>query len=338
MMKKIIAILFVLGLASAIIFITVVTQVYRFWIQDASDQADPILFTIEQGTSFSTVADELSEQGLIASDLWFSVYTKLDGSAKSIRAGSYQLSPGTSYSELVDMLTEYSQGQDVSITIPEGYSLKQIGEVVTSKFDISQEDWDYWTGINSPLETHEFIIKAGKPDSVDLEGYLFPDTYRFYPDATAGDIVTTMVDQMQANVEEIDGIAGVKSIHELLTLASIIEKEVPSADEMKVVSGIFHNRLDIGMPLQSCATVNYVTGKDDPAVSAQDLEIDSPYNTYMYAGLTPGPISNPGINSIDAALHPQSNDYLYFLATPQGETIYAKTFDEHVANKTRYLY
>jgi len=107
---------------------------------------------------------------------------------------------------------------------------------------------------------------------------------------------------------------------------------------MKIVSGIFHNRLEIGMPLQSCATVNYITGKDTPAVSAEDLEIDSMYNTYMYAGLTPGPISNPGINSIDAALHPQSNDYLYFLATPQGETIYAKTFDEHVANKTRYLY
>ena len=338
MVKKIIACLSVLAIFVAFVVVMICSQTYRFWIQDPPRDAEPILFAIGQGASFSEVAQVLEDQDLIVSKFWFTFYAKLDGSARSILAGTYQVEPRMSYANLIDRLTQYSSGQDISITIPEGYSLKKIGKIVTSTFEISAEDWNYWTGVNSPLEQSSDFIKTNKPDSVDLEGFLFPDTYRFYPNATAGDIVTTMVDQMEGEVEGIDGIEGVESIHELLTLASIIEKEVPSANEMKIVSGIFHNRLEIGMPLQSCATVNYITGKDTPAVSAEDLEIDSMYNTYMYAGLTPGPISNPGINSIDAALHPQSNDYLYFLATPQGETIYAKTFDEHVANKTRYLY
>jgi UPF0755 protein len=101
---------------------------------------------------------------------------------------------------------------------------------------------------------------------------------------------------------------------------------------------VFENRLELGMALQSCATVNYITGKDDPAVSAEDLEIDSPYNSYMYSGLVPGPISNPGLAAIEAANDPAQSDYLYFLSTPNGETIYAKTFDEHVANKNKYMY
>ncbi len=340
-MKKIIAILFVLGLASAIIFLTVVTQAYRFWIQGASDDDAVIEFTIDQGSSFSEIADDLDAHGLIASDFWFRVYAKLDGSAKLIRAGVYDLKPGINYANLIDTLTEYSQGQDVSITIPEGYTIKQIGELVTENFNITQEDWNYWTGINSPLKSDEFIKYAQKPDSVDLEGYLFPDTYRFFPDATAEIIVRELVGQMQKNIESVDGVddlENIRSVHELLTLASIIEKEVPSASEMKIVSGIFQNRLEIDMALQACSTINYVTGKDDPAASAVDLEIDSPYNTYIYSGLTPGPISNPGLNAIQAVVDPTNTNYFYFLSTPQGETIYAETFNEHVANKTQYLY
>lgn len=344
MIKKLFACLLVGSILVAIVFITIVTQSYRFWIQDPSGKIDPTLITIEQGASFAQVADELEQDRLIASSFWFSVYAKLDGSAGSIRAGSYQIEPRMNYASLIDILTTSSTGQDISMTIPEGYSIDQIGEVVLSKFDITQADWDYWTGVNSPLESHAFMVEAQKPDNVDLEGYLFPDTYRFYPDATAETIVTALVDEMQKNVEgiegidDVEGIEDVASIHELLTLASVIEKEVPTSDDMKIVSGIFQNRLSTGMALQSCATVNYITGKDTPAVSAEDLEIDSPYNTYMYAGLPPGPIANPGLSAIESVIHPTQTNYFYFLATPDGETIYASTFDEHVANKARYLY
>ncbi len=341
MIKKLIACLIAAAVLVAIIFITIITQSYRFWIQDPSDKIDPVLFTVEQGASFSQVADDLEEQGFIASDFWFTFYAKLNGSAGSIRAGVYQLQPRISYAHLIDMMTEYTAGQDISITIPEGYNLDQIGEVVISQFEITPEDWDYWTGINSPLESHAFIISAGKPDDVDLEGYLFPDTYRFYPDSTAETIVTTLVDEMQENVEFIEGIENVRyveSIHELLTLASIIEKEVPSSEEMKIVADVFLKRLEISMALQACSTINYVTGKDDPAASAEDLEIDSPYNTYMYAGLPPGPIANPGLAAIESVISPTPNSYYYFLATPDGETIYATTFEEHVSNKANYMY
>jgi len=344
MIKKIIAGLIVVAVLIAFIFITIVTQTYRFWIQDPSGDVDPILFEISQGASFSQVALELEEQDLIASDFWLRFYARLDGTAGLIRAGVYQIEPRMSYAELMNTMTEYTSGQDISITIPEGYLINQISEVVISQFDITQTDWDYWTGINSPLETHEFIIRAEKPDDVDLEGYLFPDTYRFYPDSTAEVIVTALVDEMQINVEGIegiegiDGIEGIGSIHELLTLASVIEKEVPSSAEMKIVADVFLKRLDIGMALQACSTVNYVTGKDSPAVSAEDLEIDSPYNTYMYAGLPPGPIANPGLSAIESVINPTPNSYYYFLATPEGETIYATTYEEHITNKARYLY
>lgn len=339
MIKKFVACLSLISIIVAIVFITICTQVYRFWIQDPSEDAITVPFVIEQGESFSQIADNLKSDGLISSDFWFWVYAKLDGSARQVRAGSYQLRPHESYSKLIDSLTEYSQGQDVSITIPEGYTIDQIGEIVVANFNINMGDWDYWTGINSPLEQSEFIKEAQKPDDVDLEGYLFPNTYRFYPDATVQDIVTELVLQTSTKLDDIDlSLKDGETIHELLTLASIIQKEVGDEDEMKLVASVFTNRLELGMALQSCATVNYITGKDDPAVSAEDLEIDSPYNSYMYPGLTPGPISNPGLFAIESANDPANSDYLYFLSTPDGETIYAKTFDEHVSNKNKYMY
>jgi UPF0755 protein len=339
MIKKIIICLLLVSIIASIIFITLITQIYRFWIQDPSEESTHISFVIEQGESFSQISDNLESNGLISSDFWFWFYAKLDGSAKLVRAGSYELLPHESYSKLIDILTEYSQGQDVSITIPEGYTIDQIGDIVVENFNIQRGDWDYWTGLNSPLEQNEFIKKAQKPDDVDLEGYLFPNTYRFYPDATAEDIVSELVNQTANKLNEIDlSLEDGETVHDLLTLASIVQKEVADEDEMKLVASVFENRLELGMALQSCATVNYITGKDDPAVSAEDLEIDSPYNSYMYSGLVPGPISNPGLAAIEAANDPAQSDYLYFLSTPNGETMYAKTFDEHVANKNKYMY
>lgn len=343
MMKKFFACVLLFVAMVVIVFGATATQSYRFWIQDASNDSSLTLFEIEEGTSFGVVADSLEEQELIASSFWFKVYAKLDGTAGLVRAGSYELQPGINYAELIDMMIEHKGGEEISITIPEGYNLDQMGSVVIANFEISQPDWDYWTGVNSPLESHSFVVSAKKPDSVDLEGYLFPDTYRFFVDADVETIVTALVDEMQERVESIDGIenvaqiAGIDTIHDMLTLASVIEKEVPSKSEMKIVADVFLKRLEIDMALQSCATVNYITGKDTPAVSNEDLEIDSPYNTYMYSGLTPGPITNPGFSAIESVIIPTPNNYFYFLATPQGETLYAETYDEHLANKARYL-
>jgi UPF0755 protein len=176
-----------------------------------------------------------------------------------------------------------------------------------------------------------------------LEGYLFPDTYRFRADVSAQEIVDTMISTLKRRIAE-QGIVLPESgvfengltTHELITLASIVQREVLLPEEMKVVAGIFYTRMQIGMALQADSTVNYITGKKDPGVTLSDSRIESDYNTYVVLGLPPGPISNPGIDAIVATLEPTDTDYLYFLTSPEGEVHYASTFDGHISNR-QYL-
>ncbi|PIT86934.1 MAG: endolytic transglycosylase MltG, partial [Candidatus Magasanikbacteria bacterium CG10_big_fil_rev_8_21_14_0_10_43_6] len=229
---------------------------------------------------------------------------------------------------------------EVTITIPEGYTIAQIGDVVTTQLTISQADWDWLTGMDSTFEAHDIMRLAEKPEHVDLEGYLFPDTYRFFADASVEDVVGRLLDEMETVLLEVDTSDWpdeLETYHDVLTLASILEREVQDSDDMAMVADIFLKRLAIGMPLQADSTVNYVTGGDSPAISLDDRDIDSLYNTYRYAGLPPGPISNPGREAISAVLNATSNDYYYFLTTPEGEVIYAVTHDQHVQNKALYL-
>ncbi len=266
----------------------------------------------------------------------------MDGSVRNIKVGEFDLQPDISYALIIDLITD-SQESDVSITIPEGYTLDQIGEVVTENFNITQEEWNMAVGQYSSVLNLSFFLNQTKPFDVDFEGYLFPDTYRFFPNATAEDIVFRMTEEMSAKLGEAYKLTGSVwvdpefDVHDVLTLASIIEREVADPSEMAMVADIFLKRLDVGIPLQSDATINYIIGGDDPTPSLADLEVDSLYNTYKYAGLPPGPISNPGLNAIEAVLNPTPNDYYYFLTTDEGEVIYSQTFDEHIRNKAIYL-
>lgn len=319
--------------------VLVVWQSNKFWFAQGSGEV--VSFEVEAGSGVSTIADDLKEQEIISSPFWFKVYTKLDGSARFLQAGVFEVTPGASYSRIVDVLID-AESDEVSLTIPEGLTVAQIGEIVTSEMNISQEEWDLWTGADSPLESHPFLSQ--KPADVGLEGYLFPDTYRFFADATVEDVVTRLVDEMQENYNSLNIVwpdiyppVLQASTHDVITLASIIQREVLTASEMKTVSGIFHNRLNIGMALQADSTVNYITGKDTPAISLADRDIESPYNTYQNAGLPPGPISNPGLDALTAAAFPDQTDYFYFLTDPAGVVYYAVTFDQHVANKNAHL-
>ena len=215
--------------------------------------------------------------------------------------------------------------------------------MVISKFDISQTQWDEAVSVSSPILSQSFFLNQVKPLNVDLEGYLFPDTYRFFVKATAADIVEKMVAEMSEKLGrayEVTGSVWVDpdfSVHEVLTLASIVEREVANPEDMAMVADIFLKRLQAGIALQSDATINYIISGDDPSPSLADLEVESEYNTYKYPGLPPGPISNPGLIAIEAVLNPTSNDYYYFLTTEDGEVVYSRTFAEHVANKVIYL-
>ena len=193
--------------------------------------------------------------------------------------------------------------------------------------------------------SEEFSFLSDKPKYYGLEGYLFPDTYRIYASSTVSDVIEKMLsnfdakltDKMRADIKKQG-----KSIYSIITMASIVEKEAPlnyaNSDnrDARIISGIFWNRLKIGQGLQSDATLSYIFGDNDPAHSGQELEVESPYNTYKYRGLPPGPICNPGILAIEAAIYPLSTDYYYFL-TAGDKVFYARNYDDHLQNKYQYL-
>lgn len=245
------------------------------------------------------------------------------------------------------------KAEEVQVTIIEGWTLQQIANKFEQEGMFSAEEFlaaakDYDTSI-FPL--------AAKPTNTTLEGYLFPDTYRFAKGATAQDVITKMLDNFSKRVASLgvassdndfvipgyeslqitggDAVSGV-SLYDVMTLAAIIEREsggkgpMSLVEERALVAGVFYNRLTIGQGLESDATVNYITGKNTPGVSLRDTEINSPYNTYRYAGLPPGPIGAPSLGSIQAALKPVKSDYYYFLhRQPSGEVVFSRTFAEH---------
>jgi len=306
-MKILATIVAVLVIVSAVFFGGLVFDAY--FIAPGPEAQEKILI-VESGDSVSQIADALVDGGVIKSAWPFKVFVKMTGASGQLQAGSFQLKTGMSYAAIVEALTN-GRADEVTVTIPEGYTLVQIGEAVRAQL---------------PGITTEAWTAAATPD---LEGYLFPDTYRFFADATAQDVVSKMRAAFDERVGEIS--------REDLTLASIVEREVRTPEEMKTVAGIFFNRLAIGMALQADSTVNYITGGDDPSVSYEDLQIDSPYNTYKYPGLPPGPISNPGLNAINAVREPADTPYYYFLTSPEGTVYYARTFEEHQQNRVRYL-
>lgn len=298
--------------------------------------------TIAEGENFQMIAKDLKAHDVIANAAWFQIAGRIWGLADNVKAGTYALLPGESYKRLLATLTAGTVADaDIRVTIPEGYTLQQMEDILVAKGLVTALDWQAATGLDSPLESQTFVVTAQKPDDVDLEGYLFPDTYRFAADVTAVEIAETMLENMAERVSDVGsprGDAAGMTVHEVLTLASIVEREVRQPSTMKNVADIFLKRLEIGMPLQADSTVNYVTGGKDPSISFEDRDnTDSPYNTYQNPGLPPGPISAPSMNAIEAVMDPTHNPYYYFLTTDDGEIYYAQTNDEHAANKARYL-
>lgn len=237
------------------------------------------------------------------------------------------------------------QVEETTATVIEGWNIEQISEYYEKQGMFSKDDFikavKDFDSSSYPLIT--------KPNSKNLEGYLFPDTYRFEKDATPIMVITKMLDNFSSRLETLGVIDPNKkynglSLYEIITLASIIEKEsggegstsgeLSLQDERNLIASVFYNRLAIGQGLESDATVNYATGKNTPGASLKDLQIDSPYNTYKYAGLPPGPICSPSLGSIKAALNPAKSDYYYFLhKQPSGQVDFSRTFEEHKNKK-----
>ncbi|MBI5530371.1 MAG: endolytic transglycosylase MltG [Candidatus Doudnabacteria bacterium] len=246
--------------------------------------------------------------------------------------------------------------EEVTLRFVEGWTIQDIGEYLSN--DQKRESLPHIITVSEFLAAQKkypltnYPILASKPAGASLEGFLFPDSYRFFvsslstasgtPEEIANAIIKKMLDNFNLKFTSEMQAQAVKqnlSVYKIITLASIIEKETGASEtEKKTVASIFYNRLKAGMPLQSDATVNYVTKKNVAAPSEADTKVDSLYNTYQHQGLPPGPICNPSLASIMAALYPGDNDYMYFLHDQKtGQAFYAKTYDEHLANKQKYL-
>lgn len=270
---------------------------------------------VEFGDTLRTVADQLEQDGIIDSAWSFRLYAKVFQPSATIDAGQHPLVVGDRY---LDLLTTLDSSPDVSLTVtfPEGFTVEQMGARLEKELGITPEAWA--------------AASAGR------EGYLFPDTYRFSDRATAENIVTKMsatFDNRVAAIGAPTGRAANYTPAELITLASIIEREVRDKEAMRQVADIFLKRLDLGMALQSDATINYILDTGLSGVTLEHTKLDNPYNTYQYPGLPPGPISNPGMNALDAAFHPAANEYYYFLTDEAGRIYYGQTHTDHLNNR-----
>ena len=297
------------------------------WFAQPDAKAVTLTIEIPSGSSASRVATLLEEKGIIASSLGYELYAHVDSSTNSPRAGSYKLQNGMNYHAIARELAAGPARDEVSIQIIEGWSMVEESKAVA-------DAGGKWASpvVGDWVQDYPFLSSLS--NKATLEGYLFPDTYRVWKDQLPGSLVKKQLDNFVVHEPTLEQEAKKqgRTMQQVMTLASIVEKEVADPAQRKIVAGIFMRRLKEGMPLQSDATVNYVTHAGHARATAEDLKTDSPYNTYKYPGLPPGPICNPGAEAIEAALHPAETPYRYFLTDDKGKMYYAKTFDEHQAN------
>lgn len=322
------------------------TAVFEFNLRVPLDSSKKISFAIEQDSGVHEISRNLRARGLITSSFLFESYVWLVGADHKFRAGNYSVSPGMNMRGLTKLFTTARAREELTITILEGWTLRDIKSYLSRQGWNEMANFDYLAGISAVVTpgardwSGEFTFLSGRPKSSGLEGFLFPDTYRVFADASSEDVIRKMLQNFEQKFDaNLLLLAKQKkmSVFEVIILASIIEREVRGYEDRRKVADIFLRRLRLGMPLQADATVNYVTGKTNPSISYEDRDFSSLWNTYKYPGLPQGPIGNPGLSAIRAVLDPESTPYLYFLTTKEGEVIYSRTLDEHNRAKAKYL-
>ncbi len=294
-----------------------------------------VSFVVPSGATARDIAQILHEAGLIKSPVLFRLIAKYHGLDGRLKAGDYQLEAGLTMSEIVRRLEE-GQVKTIAFTVPEGLTVVQVAELLEQKGLVSKSEF---LEAARDLSLVEEFLPAGVQLGEPLEGYLFPETYHVGPDASAPEIVRLMLDTLKSHISaDVSGKMAEMgySLHEVLTLASIIEKEAVIDDERAIISGVYHNRLRINMKLDADPTVLYAHGRTHGSLTYKDLDIESAYNTYRVSGLPPGPIASPGWKSIQAALYPAEVDYFYFVARDDSSHVFSRTLAEHNANVRRY--
>ena len=294
---------------------------------------DTVVVDIAQGSGVKVIGAKLKDKGVIGSKLLFEIYSKV--SNKTYHSGTHEFK-SKSYSEIAKELAKPAKPKTVTVTIPEGFEQREIALLLESNGLLTADEFNQAAKIDN---FDYWFLKDIKKRDMELEGYLFPDTYEFSFEESAESIIKKMLDNFDskftADMKKRAKELGF-SVDELITMASVVEREAASKDELGLVAGVFYNRLDSSREsaglLQSCATVQYVLEERKLVLTFKDIEIKSPYNTYINKGLPIGPIASPGLNCINAALNPESTDYLYFCADGNGTHYFAKTDAEHKEN------
>lgn len=279
--------------------------------------------SIPPGAGVWQIASILKSHHIIDRPLYFTLTARLKGLENSLKPGKYRFNNRMTTGEILDCLRK-GKMITYSFTIPEGYNLKEIAGRLQDEGFVSSERF------LSLCYDRDFISSLGL-NGESLEGYLFPGTYHAVKEISEKDIITVMVDRFkkiiapyQGKIEELN-----TSLHPVVTLASLIEREVQKEEEKPLISAVFHNRLKKGMPLESCVTVLYALGYHKYPLTYNDLKIESPYNTYLHYGLPPGPICSPGRTSIEAALNPAPVPYFFFVAQQNGSHQFSETYLQH---------
>ncbi len=314
-----------------------VTYIFGMLSPAALGGGQTVVITVPQSASSSVIGRILHEQGLVHSAWFFNFYTRLKGVDGKLKAGRYTFHTAQSLPEIVNELVKGPAGDRV-FTVPEGFTLKQIAELLEREGLVTRQDFL----AAAAGDRFDYPFLQGLPPGPNrLEGYLFPDTYRVGSDASAHEIIDLMLSRFAQKLKEMDYYRKAKAagltLHQAVIIASMVEREARVDRERPLIAGVIFNRLKLNMPLQVDATVQYALGSHRAKLYYKDLEVDSPYNTYLIRGLPPGPIACPGEASLLAAVQPVKTSYLYYVARPDGTHAFASTLDEHNANKRKYI-
>lgn len=324
---------------------------YKLSLQPADKSAQDVEFTIEEGENIRNVLNRMQDAGLIKDANMVLIYAKLNG-LTDIKKGTYILNGQDDAKSILQTINSSTAAlsNGVRLTFVEGDWAKHIAQKIAEGTNVSEEEllalWNDEDYIRSLMNDYPFLTEEifNADARILLEGYLCPNTYEFDKETTADAVTRKILDQTLNVYQQFASQMAQSnlSIHQIYTLASIVQYEASKVEDMKMIAQVFYNRMENNMSLQSSVTVCYALDieKDDDWFKCEaNPNYDSPYNTYMYQGLPPGPILNPGTDAIAAVLEPQANDYLYFMADVYGDgtVYYAKTYDEHLANVEKYL-
>lgn len=309
--------------------------IYTTAMRDSGVGDRPVDITVAEGDTLSAVADKLQAGGVIESATGFKIEARLKGGGTQIRPGEYTFEPGADSGEILTQLTAVRPPPTFTLTVPEGLTLEQTAQVVAEQSDIEAGEFEA-----AARETDYGYAFLENPEIETTEGYLFPKKYEFEEGTSAYQVVNRMLDQYlieTQNLDFSDAPSGLSlSEYEIVTVASLIEREAANPEERPLIAAVIYNRLDQDMPLQIDATIQYARGTPKERLSLEDLEIESPYNTYTNPGLPPGPIASPGLASLKAAIEPAETGDLYYVLKEGGEEhFFTDDYDEFLEAKER---